>query len=247
MSETAATCLIHKKYWFVKCANPPLAGDPDGYCILHCRNKNKDLAAFRSALRDRWDREDQKDYDFRFVFFPGPFEPYDFFESRKFQKPVDFSFVNFTERADFTQATFIEKAVFYGATFAEEASFYQATFMDRAAFFGAKITGQVIFKAINSLAKGEPSPPAFRGNFQNLQISSNAVLRFQNLSLAQAIFKGTELRRIEFIYVKWHPYRGRQAIHDEVSLRQHEKNEPWFWDWFWIWLSTHFCLKDFAL
>ena len=37
MSENPPTCQIHET-----CHNPALAGDPDGYCILHSKDKDKD-------------------------------------------------------------------------------------------------------------------------------------------------------------------------------------------------------------
>jgi uncharacterized protein YjbI with pentapeptide repeats len=268
MPETTPTCQIHEKYPSFKCANPALDGDPDGYCILHSQNRDKDPEAFREAVLPRWTQADKEFYDFRGVFFPGRFRLL-YFLDREFTKPIFFSRaiivgvtftkkadfggatfteeanfekVNFTEEASFSgatfkkeayfpAATFTEKASFFNATFAQKADFSGATFREHADFSGAKIFGRVVFQALNPSEEGKPPPPAFQANFQWLELGPEAMLRFQDLSLAQVKFRRSDLRRVEFHHVQWHPYRGRQAIYDEVLLRQEEKKKPWLWNW----------------
>ena len=48
------TCQIHQKDASIICPNPALEGDPERYCILHSRNKDKD--EFKKAVGDRWAR-----------------------------------------------------------------------------------------------------------------------------------------------------------------------------------------------
>ncbi|HZK14476.1 MAG TPA: hypothetical protein VFC55_08140, partial [Desulfobaccales bacterium] len=91
MPEDSPTCCILEKYEWVTCRNSAWSGDPEGLCILHSRDKAKDPEAFNAALRARWNQADQESYDFSLVFFPGPFDPRDFFGSGEFTKPVDFS------------------------------------------------------------------------------------------------------------------------------------------------------------
>ncbi len=91
MSKDNHTCQIHQKYppyTRIKCANPALLGVPDRLYILHSQDTAKDPAAFRAALRTIWDQEE---YVFCGVFFPGRFNPEDFFGSREFSKPVNFA------------------------------------------------------------------------------------------------------------------------------------------------------------
>ena len=229
MSEATATCRIHDKYEEIECSNP--AYDVEGFCILHSQEKAKDPEAFKTALRARWNQQDTEFYDFRLVFFPVPFDPKDFFGSREFSKPVDFSGATFTEGAVFSWATFTEKANFAGATFMKEAYFVDATFRKEANFLTVTIRGRAVLLDLNPPQAGVPSPPAFRADFQYLHFSPEAMLRFQDLSLAYCTFNASDLRRVEFHHVQWHPYRGRQAVYDEVLLRQEEKKKPWFWAW----------------
>ena len=191
--------------------------------------------AFKAALQARWNQADQEFYDFRGVFFPGPFDPDEVFGSREFNKPVDFTGSRFTEEANFFLVNFTEGANFSGATFREEGN-----------FAGASIGGRVVFRVINPRDKAGRAPP-FIGHFSGLEFQDRGVLRFQNTILAHCTFTGTDLRRPEFQHVTWGAWRGRQAIYDEVQLRDDEKQTPWFWDWFRAWLSGHLALRTFAL
>jgi uncharacterized protein YjbI with pentapeptide repeats len=335
MFEDSPTCQIHKKYVGISCDKHALTNDPDGLCILHSQDKAKESAAFRKALLAIWEQEDQEEYDFRGVFFPGKFNPKDFFGSREFKKPADFSKATFTEWADFSEVTFTQEADFSWATFTEwaefswatftgwaefsgatfekvvyfrettftmmadfsaatftletffsEATFNQesdfsvatfkkaayfnratfnqesdfsaatfkqaayfseATFTQNATFIGATIAGRLIFRKMNLKKKDAPQPPPFIGYFIALEFQDQGLLHFKDLSLANVLFAGTDLRRAEFHHVTWHAYRGRQAIYDEILLRQLEKEEPWFWEWFWTWISCHLPLQYFAL
>ena len=99
MPETTPTCCILEKYEWVTCRNSAWSGDPEGLCILHSRDEAKDPEAFKEAIQGRWNQAAQKSYDFREVFFPGRFDPDDFFGSHEFVKPVNFT------RATFTRST----------------------------------------------------------------------------------------------------------------------------------------------
>jgi hypothetical protein len=256
MSENALTCQIHKKYRLIECGNPPLAGDPQGFCILHSENEAKDPVAFQEALRARWEHVDDRSLDFRGVWFPFRFDPRDYFGTRVFDKPVDFSWACFGKEAIFSGAIFKEDANFLRARFTEEVHFYRAVFGWRvnfshvefggeADFYGAnfpgpadfrsaKIKGPMIFKG--GYEPGRPPAPTKVfprwSSFAFLQLGPEAVLRFQDLSLERVEFAGNDMRRMEFSHVQWHPYRERQALYDEILLRQAEKADPWFWKWF---------------
>jgi uncharacterized protein YjbI with pentapeptide repeats len=248
MPEDSPTCQIHKHIqdlmFFKKCVDPALDGDLDGYCILHSQNPDKDPEAFKEALRARWEQEDKQFYDLRAVFFPGPFDSYseDFCGSTGFPERADFSRATFMKGADFSLVVFARGACFFQATFAEGAKFFGDIFMGVADFSRATISGQIVFQYINP--GGEP----FRGDFSFLTFNPQAVLSFQGVPLSKITFRGTDLRRVEFHHVQWHPYRGRQAVYDEVLLRQEEKENPRYWHWFLTWVSCHLLpLQSFAL
>jgi uncharacterized protein YjbI with pentapeptide repeats len=173
MPETPPTCRIHEKYGLIKCQNPSLPGDADGFCILHSQDKGKNPDDFKAALQARWEQEDQESYDFGGVFFPGSFDRKEFFGSREFNKPADFSGATFTKRANFSGARFTEganfsrarftaQAKFSGARFTEEANFYGARFMAGADFSKASFTGQAVFSEARFMGWAEFSSATFK-------------------------------------------------------------------------------------
>lgn len=251
MTETIFTCQIHEKHGF-ECTNPAMLGDPDGLCILHSRDREKNPEAFREALLARWKQTQTYYQDFRGVFFPGQFNPGEVFGTGDFRK-LDFSGATFNEGADFSGAIFRERADFTGAIFLEGADFTGATFTGELYFTGTEIDGQVVFRAINPRDKTGRALP-FIGDFQNLEFQDRAVLRFHDLSLAQVRFTGTDLRHIDFRNVIWHSYSNwffrkdvtwlpiRQAVYDELLLDEKEPslfarvkstliNLAVFWKW----------------
>lgn len=221
-------------------------GDSDSCCILHSQNQGKDPKVFHEAILALWQQEEANYYDFSGVCFPGRFDPLNFFKTREFSKPVNFenaifmgeanfhkaifnfanfSMVIFKELVDFRGATFWGEANFSWATFEKEANFYKTTFIKEANFLRVKIYGWMSFREIN--------PPAdvnnqllFKAIFNFPEISPKAVLVLRDLSLAHISFEGSDLRRIEFQHVKWHHYRSRQTIYDEILLRESEKKYP---------------------
>ncbi|MFZ5448243.1 MAG: pentapeptide repeat-containing protein [Thermodesulfobacteriota bacterium] len=218
MAETVPTCKIYRKfpddiYPEIECENTAHPGDPDEFCILHSQNKLKDQDAFNEALLARWNQEGREFYDFRGVFFPDLFNPLYLFGSLKFEKPINFSRASFTGGVYFYQASFAKEADFTGVSFSGEAYFVWASFSGEVDLRGATISGRVSFITIEL---------PFIADFSDLKFQENGVLRFQDMSLAHVRFAGTDLRRPEFHHVTWHPYRGRQALYDEVLLRQRE-------------------------
>ncbi len=268
MSEESPTCQIHQKYEEIECGNFSMPGDSEGLCILHSRDKGKDLEAFWEAIRSRGNQQDAEYIDFEGVFFHVSVNCEDFEKICGFNKNVSFAWATFTEQADFCGAKFGKRADFCNAffikvayfsdaifkdfvdfslaTFNEAAYFSMTCFMDytdfsyarfhkegtftwtsfkkEADFSGVRINGLVFFRSKIKKA-------AFQGKFENLELTTEGVLRFQDLSLCQVKFQGTDLRRVEFYHVYWHHYRGRHVLYDEILLRQDEKKEPWLLTW----------------
>lgn len=174
-----------------------------------------------------------------------------------FMEEADFSGANFKgtaifqganfNKVSFSWAKFYKDVSFYESIFKKEASFLGVTFNERAYFDEAVIEGRVVFRRLNPPQEGEPPPSVFQGEFRYLQFRAGGVLRFQDLSLPYCKFEDSDLRQVQFHHVQWHPYRSRQAIYDEVLLRQDEKEHPWFWTWFWTWVSCHLPMRFFAL
>ena len=105
MPEDTPTCRIHEKYRIgIKCANPALPGDPDGFCILHSQIREKTQRTLgKRCQRQMAIRKTRKDMIFSRVFFPGPFDPMIFLSTREFKKPVNFSGATFTGGGEFFQ------------------------------------------------------------------------------------------------------------------------------------------------
>lgn len=268
MPENPPTCQIHKKNFpwnnvFVsfpemQCLNVPMAGDPDGLCILHSWNKEKNLEDFREALMARWNKAGQEFNDFRNVFFPGPFDANDFFGSREFKKPInfhwarflgpaDFSGANFAGRADFSYAAFQEQADFSDATFQEQADFSNATFQERANFSGAEFQRSAgffeatfkeravffvaIFKGETLFSRINPQEErrVLSGSFTDIIIDKEASLVFQDADLSQVRFVGTDLSRVEFHNVTWARRLGRNVVYDEKLPQRYWKDDREFY------------------
>jgi len=205
------------------CEEPSWEGDPEGLCILHSLVPEKDKKAFDQAFKDKMARED---YDFREVFFPGPIS----FIGHKFNKGVNFRGAKFFGWANFREAEFADLADFSSAKFAQTAIFEKARFSGQALFKNTEITGEAdfrgatfdghtVFHQINK-ERGISKAPPLTAFFQYLSFGPWGLLRFQDLSLDQASFLGTDLRRCEFHNVHWHSYRGRQVVYDEMLLRE---------------------------
>lgn len=229
------TCRIHEideKYQGIECSREAWDQDPEGLCLLHSRQANKDKdGAFTELVKAKLQSED---YGFRVVFFPGPFSleeltsqyPFTFtkpanFSMATFQEWADFSMATFQGRANFSGATF-QKADFFGATF-QEAAFSWATFQEEAGFTWAIFQGATRFVEINPRIKGEPPPPVFYGYFQTLRLDEDAFLLFQDTNLSRVQFVGTDLRRVTFHNVTWGTSWGRKVLYDEVLLTRAER------------------------
>lgn len=211
MAEGINACRIKEKLHGIACQDAALPGDPDGLCILHSQDKGKDPGGFKAALLSRWNRVGLEFYDFQGFFSPGPFHPQEFFKTKEFTKPINFSRAFFTEVADFSEAIFKEWADFSRSSFTEVAD-----------FSGAIIGGRLVFQRINH-ADQEGRALPFEGDFSSLEFQEKGGLGFRDMSLAHVKFKRTDLRHPEFHHVTWHRLRGgRQALFDEVLLTQEE-------------------------
>jgi uncharacterized protein YjbI with pentapeptide repeats len=149
-----------------------------------------------------------------------------------FKDAVSFSQATFNDELYFIESTFTKSADFSMATFKKEAYFNECIFVGDAVliFFKTKISGLVILWAINHPYDNGPQK-SFNGEFQNLIFSPGGLLRFKDLYLKHSIFEWSDLWHVEFHNVQWHSYRGRQAIYDEILLRQDEKEAPCLKTW----------------
>lgn len=203
------------------CENPSWEHDPEGLCILHSLKPEKDKSIFEQSLKEKLAQED---FDFREVFFPGPIS----FAKQKFTKPAnfhgarfngwaDFWEAEFTGEADFSHARFSQAALFTKAKFSDQAEFNELEIAGEADFGGAGFDGHGVFQQINEPRDGAAARP-FTASFRFLHLGPKTLISFQDLSLAQVSFLGTDLRQVRFHNVKWHWLYGRQAVYDEILL-----------------------------
>jgi uncharacterized protein YjbI with pentapeptide repeats len=137
-----ATCKIKEiseKYHWVECQQPAWVEDPEGLCLLHSRQKDKDKdSAFTEAVTTKLARED---YDFPAVFFPDKID----LSNYLFKKDANFSNAIFSDDVEFFEATFSGGAYFFGATFSGDAYFAEVTFSGEADFCEATFSGDAEF------------------------------------------------------------------------------------------------------
>jgi uncharacterized protein YjbI with pentapeptide repeats len=124
--------------------------DPDGLCLLHSQQSDKDKDGKFIALIEEL-KEQKKSY-FAGVLFPGniSFQGFQFtkiscFYMASFLGSADFSEAIFLKPAIFTKASFLDKAVFFGATFKSSAIFQLARFSKEALFSSATFSSETLF------------------------------------------------------------------------------------------------------
>jgi hypothetical protein len=194
-------------------------------CILHSLKPEKDKYLFDQTLKDKLARQD---FDFRGVFFPGSVS----FAQRKFTDPVSFQSAHFARWADFHEAEFSAAADFSQVTFAQAANFAKAKFNNPVNFRRAEIHGEADFRETAFADEGlfqqinASSQASFSAFFQKIHFEANGRLHFQDLSLDQVSFLGSDMRRLAFHNVRWPVLHGRQIVFDELLLQ--EKSKPGF-------------------
>jgi len=99
------------------------------YCALHYPGKEKS-ADFKAAVDTKLNN---KDFDFRGVWFPDAFD----FGLFDFSADASFFFATFSADASFSSATFSAVAYFYQSVFHARADFNGASFNDSIHFFGS--------------------------------------------------------------------------------------------------------------
>jgi uncharacterized protein YjbI with pentapeptide repeats len=232
-----AVCLIHEINSEINCPRDALKGDPDGLCLLHSRQENKDQnGKFTDEVKQKIGADD---YNFRGVFFPGLVD----FSWKKFNIKADFSWATF-HNAKFSWATFKEvyfhnttfqEADFFGATIHRayfswttfhralfinttfhNADFFKATF-NEFAFSGAIIEGCVKLVGIRSEEKTKDKHPV---DLRIIEFGENGILKLKDLSLSMVRFSGTDLRFVKFDHVTWASWWWRSAVYDEILLHQ---------------------------
>ncbi len=120
---------------------------------------------------------------------------------------VDFSSVEFTERAYFYRTEFHGRTFFDESNFYQKANFNDAIFKGVTSFFktnffatlycsDAKFLGKCFFNLINSSSVSVNK--SFVANFTRVE-TEQKLLQFMNLSLADVLFTGTDLRLLNFI------------------------------------------------
>jgi uncharacterized protein YjbI with pentapeptide repeats len=170
----------------IECQRDAWEGDPEGLCLLHSAQENKNQKGrFNNAVKKKLAVED---YDFRGVFFPG-LTP--FFGNQEFKKDANFSGVTFSGDADFSGATFSGESNFFDATFigdtdfseatfSGDTDFSEATFSAEADFSEATFSGQTVF----SIATFSKYADFFNATFSGQTYLTLTTFSYVNFSWA---------------------------------------------------------------
>jgi uncharacterized protein YjbI with pentapeptide repeats len=149
------------------------------------------------------------------------------FSGATFQEWTDFSEVTFFKRSEFMEATFKEGlkfdkamfkdvSVFTKATFSGETSFFETFFLNSVSFAKSIIQAKVNFQLINS-HDPEVTLLLWEANFEDVEIASPKLLRFNDVLLSKTSFAGTDLVKVD---VDWHQslWGDRYILWDETKL-----------------------------
>jgi len=112
-----------------------ITGGPDGYCILHSPNPNKNKNTFRGVFNHHY-----KNVGLNFQHFVFPIE-------------LDYSSIGlegtqFIEQVSFKDVVFLNKVSFNNCRFLEGVSFMNAKFQEEALFHGAKFNNKGEFTSV---------------------------------------------------------------------------------------------------
>ena len=144
-----------------RCSRP--ATEPDGRCLMHSPDPQKDRRAFRRCIDEQVARGNfdfhgfvfLDDLNFRRHFFAGRVDfgeaaflaNVNFYEAR-FQRKADFSNATFARRPVFGRCQFPEGVTFYGVAFPDRTEFHKVGLGERSDFILADL-GHVIFRSLD--------------------------------------------------------------------------------------------------
>jgi hypothetical protein len=166
---------------------------------VHSTDPTKEAGAFAAALATHLERNGDC-----FIHFVFP-------------ERADFGAATFSKAAFFGAAKFLMEAGFTGATFTEGATFDSATFIDGADFDGAIFSGRTLFAGGQGYTKAARHILAdMEVNFRRVIINPPDAVAFLVADLTKCQFQDTDLRKMQFVGVKW-PQKGRRTVvYDEI-------------------------------
>jgi uncharacterized protein YjbI with pentapeptide repeats len=140
-----------------------------------------------------------------------------------------FMWARFTGPVEFFHTKFIGKANFAATEFASQCRFINVQFNSGANFHGARFTAQTLIATISELG-GYGLPAVFSGgevDFRDVTIYPLDTISIRNADLGQSRFLGTDLRKAEFVGVKWPKKGGRFRVHDEDAQLSEGQTRAW--------------------
>jgi uncharacterized protein YjbI with pentapeptide repeats len=250
------------------CRDLETAKHTDGnyYCLLHLPTEEKDTAKFKQIFNERLHehddaiakieadfpddknaqsnakREQEMDYDFRYVWFPPKIS----FRKKTFSGSADFGSATFSGSADFGSATFSGFANFISATFTTGTGFSEATFSNNVYFTKAKfeeesqtfftqtkfngevnfyyanINGFVAFEGINNNRVFVGRKAVL--DLQNARIDDAKKLSFHTVRLEPSWFVNVNASEFVFTDCQWRYADGKRLnVKQEIeNLSQRE-------------------------
>lgn len=169
------------------------------YCVLHFPNPEKWGSFWRAVnLKIK-----EKNFDFRYVWFPNdnerkPFDRFDFNSLTDFSNAVFAEDITFTDakfdKVDFLNAQFRAKAIFTNSEFRENVSFFNAEFSD-AEFNSAKFNKETNFEETKFIKNAN----FYHADFVDFAVFTNA--EFAQANFSEAFFSGLNFKDAKFGFV----------------------------------------------
>ena len=179
------TCQIHKLLRGIECELSKIESDPNGLCLMHSRNQNKDKDAFQSLIKDKIR---SNDYNFQGYFFPIIAFNEETFYNANFSYTIFYNYVSFEKaifngRTIFTCSIWLDDVNFSGATFNGHTDFRFVTFSEKADFSFTKYNKSALFLMANFLGYSRFWFSSFIGNVEFEYVSFMGFANFRGLRI----------------------------------------------------------------
>lgn len=220
-----------------KCNETPLETSPEGYCIFHDRNPDKDEKEFKSKLIEQLEGHGGND---RFSFVGYCFSKGWGAWGKVLEEDVDFREAEFQRIADFRSVKFQGNALFWDAKFKGGASFWGAEFQG-ALFRGAEFLGGALFWDAAFQGNADFTAVEFQGNvdFRNVKFQGstgfgtakfNATVSFRNARFTRPRDAEIAFRKARRSHEEsGDRFEANYYFRQEMVAKRRQRNKLWQW------------------
>jgi uncharacterized protein YjbI with pentapeptide repeats len=147
------------------------------------------------------------------------------FFGTKFKKNANFSQAYFDKDSNFMTTIFNGKVDFFGTEFNKYTAFFE-TYFNKAKFFKTKFSNKTDFNGAFFNEESFFLYTIFEQEVSFRFLFIHDKLIFRGVDFGIAYFRGTDLRKCEFIACKWIEKGGRYILGDEIELFKIKENPP---------------------